>query len=335
MVSQLFFTGGYASGDEASICLWELEKTTGKIKMLEAFTGYLNPSYLITSKDKKYLYALSEFADAGEVFAFQLDQDCQPKLLNKLMIEGKVACHLAVRDKLLVVANYVSGSLSVLMLDGSGGLKEVVGEVVNQPSGGHAHYTVFYEESDRLLVVDLGIDKIFVYCADCQTGKLTELENEGVLLPKGSGPRHLARHPQKNDLAYVIGEYSSHVYVIKTGANPQVLQNLSALPEGCQAESFGAAVRLSSDGKFLYTSNRGIDSIAVFRIKEDGLLCPVGIVSVKGSFPRDFYMFGDFAVVAYQKSNSLEVFAIDSNTGLLHETGITAKAVSPVCICPV
>jgi len=335
MDDKLFITGSYATKDEASICVWNLEQSTGKINKLEELTGFLNPSYLVTSKDKKRLYAISEFADAGEVIAFALERSGRPKLLNKFPTEGKVACHLAVRDNLLVVANYVSGSLSVLLLDEYGGLKKVVGEVVNQPAGGHAHYVCFYEDIDRLLAVDLGLDKVFVYGADLQTGRLFELEKEEILLPKGSGPRHLIRHPNKSDFAYVICEYSSQVYTIKVANNPQVIQCVSTLPEDCMTESFAAAIRLSPDGKFLYASNRGFDSIAVFSIKENGLLDLMRIVPVKGQYPRDLYIFGDFAIIVYQKSDLLEVFAVDRKTGLLLETGISANTTSPVCICPV
>ena len=336
MKKQYFFTGSYASESEESICLWELDTSSGKISKLEALTGYLNPSYLITGNDSRNLYAVSEFDGAGEVFSFALDENARPEFLNKLPIKGEVACHLALSDKLLVIANYMSGSLSLLLLDKNGALKEVVGEVVNQPSGGQAHYVLFCEEyPGKLLVADLGLDKVFTYQADLKTGKLNEILNEGISLPKGSGPRHLVRHPKKSDLVYVISEYSADIHVLKTGVEPQILQSISALPENCAIENTAAAIRISADGKFLYSSNRGFDSIAVFQVDQDGLLSLVDIKKVSGSCTRDFCLFDDFAVVAYQESDLLEVFKIDADTGMLNETGIKAEMISPICICPV
>ena len=336
MKKQYFFTGSYASENEESICLWELDASSGKINKLNALTGYLNPSYLITGNDSRNLYAVSEFGGAGEVFSFAIDENAHPEFLNKLPIKGEVACHLALSDKLLVIANYMSGSLSLLLLDEDGALKEVVGEVVNQPSGGRAHYVMFCKESpDKFLVADLGLDKVFAYQANLKTGELNEILSEGISLPKGSGPRHLVRHPNKSDLVYVISEYSADIHVLKIGAEPQVLQSISALSENCTTENSAAAIRISTDSKFLYSSNRGFDSIAVFQVDEDGLLSLVDIKKLSGSWPRDFCLFGDFAVVAYQKSDLLEVFKIDAETGMLSETGIKAEMISPICICPV
>lgn len=342
--SQLFLTGSYAPEDVASICLWELQKKTGLLKKLDSFSGFCNPSYLVASEDHKQLYAISEREYDGGALAFCMDEGYRLKLLKQLPAMGKLSCHLAVSGKhnLLVAANYLSGSLSVFQLDKNGGLKNLSGVVDHGKLNGipagrpaHAHFVMFSDETDKLLAADLGLDKVFVYQIDPRTGSLHELESERISLPQGSGPRHIAVNPQKQHLLYVICEFSSQVYVVKTGAEPQILQCISTLPEQCAVQSFAAAVKLSGDGRFLYASNRGFNSIAVFETDAHGLLKPAGIVDLQGDYPRDFDLFDDFAVVAYQKSNWLEVFQVDQKTGLFQETKITAEALAPVCVCSI
>ena len=337
MHDRRFFTGGYAT--EGSICLWEFQESEGRLKKLEAVSGFKNPSYLILSNDRMNLYAVSELEDRGEVLAFALDNGAIPRFINRLPIKGKAACHLAVKDRLLVTANYLRGSLSVLSLDKNGGLNEVISEPDHKQPGredvqAHAHYVMFLDESDRLLAADLGLDKVFVYRVDHQKQSLTEVEDEGISFPQGSGPRHLVRHPGRSDLLYVVCELSSQVYTVRIGENPQILQCLSTLPENCDAQNSTAAIKMSRDGRFLYASNRGYDGIAVFRVGDAGTLQVAGIVKTRGICPRDFDLFDSFAVVAYQDSGALEVFEIDADTGLLKETGITAEAAAPVCVCP-
>jgi len=340
--SHLFFVGSYASENAASICLWELQKSTGRLKKLNAQSGFLNPSYLAINR--KNLYAVSEGTDSGEVLAFRFDQEGRPLLLNRLSVMGKAPCHLAVNSgkNLLVAANYMSGDLSVFLLEEDGGLKRLAGvfsqllSAEERPArDAHAHFVLFCDESDKLLATDLGLDTVFVYRIDPRTGVLSELEQARASFPQGSGPRHLVSHPGKSDLFYVLCEQSSEIYTLEFGVRAKVLQCVSTVPPPTAVQNFAAAIRISLDGKFLYASNRGFDSIAVYNIRTDGLLQLVDIIKLNGSWPRDFCLFDDFAVVAYQKSDRLEVFAIDSNTGLLHERNITAEAVTPVCVCPV
>jgi len=199
----------------------------------------------------------------------------------------------------------------------------------------HTHCALFCDESDKLLAADLGLDTVFVYRVDYRTGTLTELEQARATFPQDSGPRNSIGHPQKSGLYYVLCERSSEIYTVKFGAKPQILQCVSTIPQLPAVKNFAATMRISCDGKFLYASNRGFDSIALFEIRTDGLLQPVDIIKLNGSWPRDFCLFDDFVVVAYQNSDRLEVFSIDSKTGLLHARNVTAEAVAPVCVCPV
>jgi len=333
-----FFTGGYAT--EESICFWELQKIEGKLLRFDSISGFANPSYLTMSSDGKNLYAVSELGDAGEVFAFSLDDNMRPSLMNRLAIKGKAACHLAVSEKLLITANYLSGSLSVLSLNDDGSLNKVIDEIEQKlPQGeniaSYAHSVLFIPESKKLLAANLGLDKLFVYTVDHKSGKLTELEQESISFPKGSGPRHMVRNPLKSDLLYVLCELSSQVYTVKIDAPLQVIQCISTLPENCCDENSSAAIKVSQDGRFIYASNRGFDSIAVYHVEENGQLKLSGVVKTGGSCPRDFELFDDHAVVAYQRSDLLEVFKIDKTSGLFKETGVTTEATAPVCVCSV
>jgi 6-phosphogluconolactonase len=203
--------------------------------------------------------------------------------------------------------------------------------------GPHAHYIAASADNRYVFVIDLGLDEVVTYRFDSTTGSLTPNNPPFVKLDPGSGPRHLAFHPN-GKFAYVLSEVKStvtaFVYDAKNGSFT-TLQTLSTLPKDYTAHNDTAEIVVHPSGKFLYASNRGHDSIAVFTIDAvKGTLTPAGDISTKGKTPRNFALdpTGNFLLAANQESNNIVVFRIDTATGALTPTGQVADVPAPVDI---
>lgn len=260
---------------------------------------------------------------------------------------GAGPCHLTVdsRGRNVLVANYGSGSIAVLPIGYDGRLSEASefiqhsGSSVNpkRQQGPHAHSINLSPDNRFAIVADLGLDQVLVYRFNPAYSTLAVNDPPFTKMNPGAGPRHFAFHPS-GKFAYVISELQSTVTAFAWAAGPGTLseiQTISALPKDFSGESYCAEVQVHPSGKFLYGSNRGHDSIAVFTVDENkGTLTPVEYASTQGKWPRNFGIdpSGAFLLAANQNSDNITVFRIDAKTGQLKPTGQTLEVGAPVCV---
>lgn len=351
----IVYVGTYTRGGASrGIYRLKLDGATGKLTPLGATGGIENPSFLAIHPSQKYLYAVCEIADfdgkrSGGVAAFKINDDHSLTRLNQQPSGGAGPCHLVVdaAGENVLVANYGSGAVACLPIQEDGRLappSSVIqhhGSSVNKrrQSAPHAHSINLAPDNRFAFAADLGLDKILVYRFDGEQGKLSPHDPPHVAVPPGSGPRHFDLHPS-GEFAYVINEMGMTVTAFAYDAKRGVLkplQTISTIP----AEDRGqpglstAEVRVHPSGKFLYGSNRGHDSIVVFRIDPDtGRLTYVENVSTQGKTPRNFYIdpTGAYLLAENQSTDNIVVFRIDPKTGKLAPTGHEVKIPSPVCI---
>lgn len=335
--------GTYTNGNSKGIYRLHFNPETAVLNNLELVAATENPSYLQISKDRNTVYAVNE-NNPGALSSFRWNENrTQLEPVAQTPSEGEHPCYIALDplENLVAAANYSSGNVVVYPVDAKGQFKASPqvrqhsgsGPTPNQ-KGPHAHFAAFAADGKYLYVVDLGIDQVLSYPVDAE-GKLG---NAQVALPldKGDGPRHLVFHPSK-DMVFVVNELSSTVVSARrdtaTG-NFQMVDKKSTLPEGYAEKSFCADIHLSADGKFLYASNRGHNSIAIFKVSDTAALEFLGTESVRGDWPRNFTLSpnGEHLLVANQKSNNITVFEVDMETGLLHYTGQQLALDQPVCL---
>jgi 6-phosphogluconolactonase len=304
-----------------------------------------SPSFLAAHPSKHVIYAANE--SSNTVSAFAIEASGQLKLLNSVPSRGDGPCHIAL-DKTgnwLFAANYNGGSVAVFPVHDDGSLGEATtfiqhsGSSVNheRQAGPHAHSVNISSDNRFLLVTDLGLDRILIYRFDAAKGTLTPNEPPFMAARFGAGPRHLAFTPDGH-FVYVINELSATVVAYQYDAvrgSLKELQTLSTLPEDFTGPKSGAEIAVHPNGNFLYASNRGDDSIAVFRIDpRKGTLTDIDRVSTQGKTPRNFAIdpSGTRLYAANQDSNSVVVFRIDEQTGGLTPDGKVFEVPSPVCV---
>ena len=349
------YVGTYTRAPSKGIYAYRFQGATGQLTPmgtdgLAAETE--NPSFLAVHPNQKFLYAVNEVSryegqNAGSVSAFSIDRATGTlTLLNRVSTRGGSPCHLELdrSGKWLFVANYGGGSVAAFPVQADGTLGEAsaffqhAGKGANaaRQSGPHAHETVVSPDNKFVLAADLGLDKVFSYRLDAAKGGLAPEPQFAAIAP-GSGPRHLAFRPD-GKFVYVLKEMLSAVVALRYDAGRGTLaelQTLSTLPEGFTGDNSGAEIATDPSGKFLYASNRGHDSIAIFRIDAaKGTLTAVDRVSTQGKTPRGFAIdpTGRFLVAANQSSGTLVVFRIDQKTGGLTPAGTTVQVPSPVSV---
>lgn len=346
----LLYVGTYAGNDAASIFIYRMDTASGAIESVDTFQAGANPSFLAIHPSGRYLYAVNESGvsagqPGGAVSAFAVEpQSGKLTLLNRQPSQGTSPCHVNLdrTGNFVLVANYSSGSLAVFPVAADGRLG-TASQVVQHTGHGtnpgrqedpHAHSIVAAPDNRFVLSCDLGIDKVLVYQFDAGSGGLS-LKSEAIL-PPGSGPRHLDFHPTGRTV-YVINELTSTMSVFGYAAEDGTLiplQTLSTLPEGYTGAKSGAEVFVHPAGKFVYGSNRGHDSIAIFAVDEaTGRLTLAGNESTRGRNPRNFVIdpSGAFLLAANQDGNTVVVFRVDAQTGGL--TYLQSVSVpKPVCL---
>ena len=349
MLNFLVYIGSYASGAQDGIHVHQLDMSNGALTAQSSIGGIDNPSFLAISPDHRHLYAIGEVSEVngqsgGAVAAFAIDQ--QSGALSHINTESSVGagpCHISIDHTgcHAFVANYGGGSVAVLPINEDGSLgpasdfSQHEGSSVDpaRQKEPHAHSFFVSPNNRYALAPDLGLDQIKVYAIDHQNGKLTEQEPGRV--DPGQGPRHLDFHPDNGHL-YVINEMGNTITVFDFDEEAGTLtagQTISTLPEGYAEVSHTADIHVHPNGKFVYGSNRGHDSIAVYAVQEDGSLESVEIVSAGGQGPRNFGLdpTGTYLIVGGGSSNDIFTFAVDANTGKLTPTGHKVELPSPVC----
>jgi 6-phosphogluconolactonase len=325
-----------------------LDLETGKLSDPVLVAQARNPSFLEIHPNGKFLYAVSEADRAGSVSAFEIDTATGDlKFLNQRPSGGAGPCHVSIdhAGKNLLVANYGSGSASVIPIEPDGRLAEATGFIQHKGSSvnpnrqkePHAH-SINVSPDDRFaFVADLGIDKIMIYRLDIEKGTIIGNSPPSAQVKPGAGPRHFAFHPN-GKFAYVINEIDCTVtaFAYDSGSGTLTeIQSVTTLPKGFAGSNTCAEVRVHPSGKFLYGSNRGHDSIVVYRVDlAKGTLTFVEHETTDIKTPRNFNIdpMGKFCLVANQDSDSVVVFRIDPETGALEPTGHKISIPKPVCI---
>jgi 6-phosphogluconolactonase len=343
----LAYIGTYTGTQSKGIYAFRFDPGSGKLDPLGLAGELARPSFLAIHPNRKYLYAVSEL-DNSSVTAFEIDtKSGNLKLLNTVPTKGSAACHLVFdpAGKALVVANYGNGSVALFHVGTDGQLSESTMQIQHSGSGPdparqrgpHAHAVVLSPDSRLIFVPDLGLDKVFAYRLDADQARLTANDPPFSSTPPGSGPRHFAFHPN-GKFAYSLNEMKSSVTAFAySAAKGQLtsLQTISNLPDDFAGKDNSAEIEVDAAGKYLYASNRGHDSITIYRIdSKTGMLATVDRVSTQGKTPRNFKIdpTGRYLLAANQDSNSIVVFRRDSGSGKLTPTGQTVSVGSPVCI---
>jgi 6-phosphogluconolactonase len=349
----LTYVGTYTGEKSRGIYLSRFDPRNGRLSTAELAAETKNASFLAVHPKQHVLYAVGEVEDfggreTGSVSAYDFDaKSGKLTLLNQQPSGGTDPCHLAVdaTGRCLLVANYGSGSIAALPLrpDGSLGPPSTViqhhGSSVNpqRQAGPHAHYITPDPANRFALVCDLGLDQILLYRFDPAKSLLAPSDPPSVTLKRGAGPRHLAFAPDGRR-AYVINEMGSTLTAFGYDAKKAILtelQTISTLPERFTGQSTCAEVQVHPSGKFVYASNRGDDSIAIFAAElRTSALTAVGREPTRGKTPRHFALApgGKWLLAENQDSNEVVVFGVDSRTGKLSATGSTLEVGSPVCI---
>ncbi|MCL6545862.1 MAG: lactonase family protein [Bryobacteraceae bacterium] len=350
---RLVFFGTYTRKLSKGIYVSRFNPADGKLSEPELAAELTNPSWVALHPKRRALYAVAETSNyqgqkTGAVAAFASDP-VTGKLtkLNELPSHGTSPCHVTVdrSGRCAVVANYGTGSVACYPLKSDGSLGEASAVIQHTGSGPnpsrqqgpHAHQAVVSLDNRFVLIPDLGLDKVMIYRLDPAKGTLTPNDPPFASTPPGAGPRHMAFHP-KGRYAYVICELTSVItaysYDASRGAFTQ-LTAVSTLPPDFSGRNSTAEIEVHPNGRFLYGSNRGHDSIAVFSIDAStGTLSLVEHVSTQGKTPRNFKIdpSGNFLLAANQDTDNVLVFRIDPSTGRLSPTGQTVQVGAPVCI---
>jgi 6-phosphogluconolactonase len=343
------YIGSYAKNSDPGIHHFKLDPASGSLTAAGTTSGVANPSFLAVSPDKKFLYAIGESGGkkGGAVVSFSIDASSGALTqLSESVSGGNGPCYVTAdkTGKVVLVANYGGGSIASLPVSADGKLAEPAtfvqhkGSSVNKGNqeGPHAHSINVSPDNRFALAADLGIDKIMIYKLDPEKGTMTENDPPSVSLPPRSGPRHFAFHPSAKYL-YACGEITSTVHAFTWDAQKGALthiQELSTLPNEVKGNST-AECQVHPNGKFVYVSNRGHDSIAVFKVDEaTGKLAAAGHAPSGGKTPRNFGIdpSGQILIAANQGSNNVVVYKIDQATGMPKPTGTEVSVPKPVCV---
>lgn len=346
----LLFIGSYTDGGGDGIRVFRLDSATGSLAPVFVAGNAPEASFLALHPNGRTLYAVHELSEfegecQGAVSAYAVDAATGTlALLNRRGTGGASPCHVSVHPsgRMALVANYAGGGVAAFQLEADGRLDartglirhEGKGKDPDRQEGPHAHCFLPHPSGRWALAADLGLDRVLAYRIDL-SGSALEPGPAPAVLPAGTGPRHLAFHPDGR-IAYLVNELEPRLSVFDfddVSGRLRWIQDAPLLPEGAAGRSYGAEVQVHPSGRFLYVSNRGHDSVAVFALDESGRASPSGHVPSGGRFPRHFGMdaSGSFLAVANQKSGSLAVFRIDPATGALAGAGGDLAIASPVC----
>jgi 6-phosphogluconolactonase len=344
----------FVDGKAEGIYIYHLDPGSGELTYAATVSGpgTDNPSFLTLGPDKRFLYAVNEFykseSPTGFVSAFAIDPlTGHLRYLNQQSTHGTAPCYICMepQGRYCLVANYETGNLCVLPVRRDGCLEEATdvvqfsgsGPNPERQEGPHAHMVLPAPDGGFILAIDLGTDRLMTFCLDTERGRLIPAASPWTQLPPGTGPRHMVFHPSR-PFAYVISELQSTVtvcrYLEQQGAF-EALQTISTLPGDFTGKNGGGEIVIAPSGRFVYASNRGHDSLAIYAAdRETGQLSLVGHESTQGKSPRAFVIdpSGALLLVANQDSDTVVTFWIDPDFGTLRATGHVAAVPTPVCL---
>jgi 6-phosphogluconolactonase len=352
----LLYVGTYTDGGRSEgIYLVRMDRRSGQLRRVGSVAAGANPSFLAVHPNGRVLYAVNELEKykeraTGAVSAFAIDRDTGALTrLNEQPSEGGAPCYLSVdrSAQVVLVANYVGGSIALLPIQPNGALAPAAhvvqhtgkGPNAERQAAPHAH-CILPDPSNRFaLAADLGVDRVFVYHLDLGGKSLRHVEGRGgdAVMRPGAGPRHIAFHPAL-PLVFVANELDSTVATLRFDAERGALSPLdpvSTVPAGWTGTNYPADIHIAASGRTLYVSNRGHNSIAVFSVADStGALVLDQVVATEGDWPRNFSLdpTGRWLLVANQRSDSVVVFGRDPENGRLTPTGPRIAIPSPVCL---
>lgn len=348
----LVFVSAFASGEKAGIHAFGFGSAKGTLKPLKRATGVQNPFFIAISPDKRFLYAIDaeKFGGTEDEFvaAFAIEgRGGDLRLINRQSARGTASCFLDVdpTGKSVLVANYNSGNVASLPVKSNGSLGESVSFFQHSGSsadpqrqkGPNAHCFVISPDGKHALAADLGIDKVMIYTLDAATAKLApNTAQPFAKIAPGSGPRHLTFHPNGR-LVYVINELANTITVFDWDAADGALkekQTITTLPKDFTGRSYTADLKITPDGKHLYGTNRGHDSLASYRIAGDGTLTLLTIQPSGGKGPQNLLITpdGKWLLCANMPGNNVVVFKIDAMSGSITSHGEPVEVPMASCI---
>ncbi len=341
-ITTSFYVGTYTDGDSKGIYKYELSKE-GKLRQIGLVAETINPTFLVKSKDNKTLFTVGETNENGNGFvkSFKIEKDAL-QLISKKKSGGAGPCFVAFNDdNYIITANYGGGNVGLLKAESSGKLSNLlnvqqhVGQgTTDRQKAPHAHSAWFHPAKEEIISIDLGTNELWFSTIDKAKNELVFTNQKTLKMADGAGPRHLTFHPN-NKWIYVLNELNNTVSLVKENEGSYFINSsISMLPSDFTEFTKAADIHVSKDGEFLYASNRGHESIVIYKVNsENGGLKLVGFESVKGKNPRNFSLSpnNDFMLVANQDTNNIISFKRDSKTGLLTFVD-EISALTPVCI---
>ena len=350
---EIIYAGTYSLRGSEGIYVFEFDRRAGTMKPLQSVSNAKSPSFLAIHPSGKYLYSVNEAAEpgpskSGGVSAYAIDGATgKLNFLNGQSSLGGGACYISIDQtgKTAYVANYGGGSLAVLPIRPDGTLGAATDSVQNTGSGfdtkrqdkPHVHSATVAPDNRFVYVADLGTDKLYIYETDVRNSTVKPAQTPYATVKPGSGPRHVAFHPN-GKFAYLVEELTSSVAVFgrnaKTGALTLLSDGVKTLPADFSEQNTSADIHVDPSGRFLYQSNRGRNALAIFAIGSDGKLTPMGDEPTMGKTPRNFMIDpkGEFIFVAHQDSDNITIFKRNQQTGKLTYTGQSVSVPAPVCV---
>lgn len=346
---ELIYVGTYSVRGSEGIYVFDFDRKTGKLTKVQSVANAKSPSFLAIHPSGKFAYSVNEAAkDADGVNAYALDRtNGHLTLINQEASNGGAPCHISIDQtgKVAFVSNYSGGTFTVLPIKADGSLGKAT-TTLNYTGTGpnkqrqekpHIHSATISPDNRFAYVSDLGTDKIYIYEIDKAAASVKPAQIPFVSVKPGSGPRHFAFHPN-GQFAYGAEELTSSVAVFsvnkKTGALTLIEDNIKTLPADFTGSNSSADIHVDPKGRFLYQSNRGHNSLAIFAIQKDGKLKLTGNQPTGGKTPRNFMIDpkGEFLLAANQDTDNIVVFRIDQKTGQLTQVGEPVSVPAPVCL---
>lgn len=355
MKNLFVYIGTYTlNSDSEGIYVYQFDLSNGSLTRVGLTSGIDNPSFLTITTDGQYLYAVNEVAEVdgvlgGSVSGYAINnQTGALTYLNSQSTHGEYPCHVSMdqSEQYLVVSNYMGGNIAMLPIKKDGtigfatdvvqheGFSKVNPERQEAP---HAHSATITPDNKFALVADLGKDMLISYKLDLKKGKLLSYEKKQIYEAPGDGPRHMDFHPNGrfvfllNELGNTINSYR---YESEKGTL-KLVDTIYSLPDDFNGDSIAADIHVHPNGKFLYASNRGHDSLIICKINEgDGTLKYIAHQSSLGQHPRNFSIdpTGNYLLVANKDSNNIVIFSINQDSGLLTSMSEVIELPQPVCI---
>lgn len=330
---------GHVHGKAEGIYLLNQNSDTGELKMMGTVADIVNPSFVKVGRMGKYLFAVSELgpndSKTGFVYSYEILKDGKLKEISKLPTGGLAPCHISLdrSGKFVFVSNYMGGVVMSYKIDSDGSLNQHQQINLDSAESAHAHSVKISGDNRYAYIADLGNDKIWIF--DFKEGNLTPHSQEYVALKENSGPRHMS-FAKNGSFVYSMNELNNTLSVFKVlkDGGLELIQDISSLPDSYKQASSGADIHIHPSGNFIYASNRGHNSIAIFKIENSGKLQNVDFVPVAGKTPRNFSIspYGMYLYAASQDTGNITTYKINPENGKLKPQEPVFEIKTPVCL---